>query len=189
MIPATNEDWSTVRAELARFVGRRVPASDVDDVVQEVLLRMHRGVGSVREGERVGAWMTQVARGAVADFFRARASESKRREAAAREPSPENALGAPSAEGALQAMAPCMEFLIELLPEPYNEALLLTEIQGLTQADAATRLGVPVSTMKSRVQRGRVRLRALVERCCEVELDVRNAIVDFTPRASDECCG
>ena len=71
---------------------------------------------------------------------------------------------------------------MQRLPEPYREALVLTELDGLTQADAATRLGLSTSGMKSRVQRGRGQLRDLLLGCCEIELDRRNRVTDYVPR-------
>ena len=63
------------------------------------------------------------------------------------------------------------------LPSPYREAITLTELQGLTQKDAAEMMGVSLSGMKSRVQRGRERIRAMFEACCEISLDCRGRVV------------
>ena len=55
------------------------------------------------------------------------------------------------------------------LPPEQREALLLTEYEGLTQKALADRLGVAVSTVKSRVQRGRKRLEQALLDCCAFE--------------------
>ena len=70
-------------------------------------------------------------------------------------------------------LAQCLVPLIRGLPEKYSEALLLTEIGGLTQTAAAARLGVLPATMKSRVQRGCARLKQALLHCCEIEVDRR----------------
>ena len=72
--------------------------------------------------------------------------------------------------------------MIRTLPARYAEALLLTDIDGLTQAAAAERLGLSLSGMKSRVQRGRRLLKQTLLRCCAVELDRRGGVVDSYPR-------
>jgi RNA polymerase sigma-70 factor (ECF subfamily) len=72
--------------------------------------------------------------------------------------------------------------MVEALPEPYREAVQLTELDGLTQADAAARLGLSVSGMKSRVQRGRERLKKMILDCCHVELDARGGVIDYRSR-------
>jgi RNA polymerase sigma-70 factor (ECF subfamily) len=72
------------------------------------------------------------------------------------------------------------------LPSPYREAVTLTELEGLTQKDAAEMLGVSVSGMKSRVQRGRERIRRMFEECCEMSVDCRGHVTGCTPRHLDE---
>ena len=74
---------------------------------------------------------------------------------------------------AASEIARCLVPLIRDLPQPYSEALLLTEIEGLTQAAAAARIGISVSGMKSRVQRGRAKLKRALLRCCTVQVDRR----------------
>jgi RNA polymerase sigma-70 factor (ECF subfamily) len=81
---------------------------------------------------------------------------------------------------------------VATLPSPYREALTLVELEGLTQSQAAVMLGVSLSGMKSRVQRGRARLRKALEDCCDVALDARGRVVGFEPRPDgrlpDGCC-
>jgi RNA polymerase sigma-70 factor, ECF subfamily len=68
-----------------------------------------------------------------------------------------------------------------------RQALELVELEGLTQAATASRLGLSVSGMKSRVQRARRRLRAALDDCCQIVLDGRGGVVSFEHRAGD--CG
>ena len=171
--------WRELRAELRRFVGARVRAADVDDVVQDALARIHRSVARVREPERIGAWVYQVTRSAIADHGRRRP----------RSVAAPVLLGEPEApidDAAYASVLACIRPFVALLPEPYREAVTLVELDGASQVDAAARLGVPLSTMKARVQRGRARLRELVEQCCAIELDARNHVVGAVPRR--RCC-
>ncbi|MFO0745528.1 MAG: sigma-70 family RNA polymerase sigma factor [Myxococcota bacterium] len=195
--------WRDLEARLRPFVARRVPApADVDDVLQEVALRMQRGLAGLREDERFGPWVYQVARSAIAD----------QRRAAARHPLAEpsesdDASAGPAAEPATAAVEPGVEPedddavahefaryvapFVAMLPSPYREALTLTELEGLTQKEAAELLGISLSGMKSRVQRGRAKLREALEACCEIALDARGRIVGYSPRVLSEvpsCC-
>jgi RNA polymerase sigma-70 factor (ECF subfamily) len=67
-----------------------------------------------------------------------------------------------------------------MLPEPYSQALILTEYEGLSQKEMAERLGISFSGAKSRVQRARRKLRDLLLQCCHFELD-RRAFLDYYP--------
>ena len=166
--------WDQLRDELHRFVTRRAPAADVEDIVQEALLRIHRGLPGVRADGALVGWLYQVTRHAIVDHLRARRTSA--------EPS-EDATGGDRDDAAFERLAACVRPFAAMLPQPYREAIELVELGGLTQVEAAARLGVPVSTMKSRVQRGRAQLRELLEQCCAIEVDARNHVVDVAPRA------
>ena len=84
---------------------------------------------------------------------------------------------------AVASLSRCMIPFINRLPQRYAEALLLTEIEGLTQRAAAQRLGLSVSGLKSRVQRGRRLLKQSVLRCCSVEASQSGRIVDYRRRS------
>jgi RNA polymerase sigma-70 factor (ECF subfamily) len=177
-----------LEARLRPFLSRRVPASDVDDVLQNVFLRVQRGLPGLRDDERFGPWVYTVARNAIADHRRDRARHPIAHEGAAEE-IVEAELEDASSE---QLLALAVEPFIGMLPSPYREALTLTELQGMTQKDAAEKLGISVSGMKSRVQRGRALLRERLEQCCAIALDARGRVIACEPRdpglSADACC-
>jgi RNA polymerase sigma-70 factor (ECF subfamily) len=78
--------------------------------------------------------------------------------------------------------------LLARVPSEYQQALELTDLGSMTQKDAAARLGLSSSGMKSRVQRGRRLLGAEIGRCCRVELDASGALADVTERDGDTAC-
>ncbi len=172
--------WRALEATLRPFVARRVRDADVDDVVQEVCLRIHRGLPTLRDDQRFGPWVYQVARHAIIDHHRVAARHPGAPHAAPEGAHDPTALdtGAEAREVALYAA-----LFVSMLPSPYREALTLTELEGLTQRAAAERLGLSVSGMKSRVQRGRARLRVALDDCCHIALDARNRVIGYTPRA------
>jgi RNA polymerase sigma-70 factor (ECF subfamily) len=181
--------WRELDATLRPFVARRVRTpSDIDDVVQEVLLRMHRGLVALRDDERFGPWVYQVARSAIADHQRA-ALRNPVAEAPVEEASTD--ASEHPADEAEERFAMYIAPFVAMLPSPYREALTLTELEGVSQKAAAEMIGISVSGMKSRVQRGRLQLRALLEDCCHIALDVRGRVVAFEPRPDGRipgCC-
>lgn len=64
--------WHDVDARLRPFIARRVDAQDVEDVLQNVFLRMQRGLAGLRDEERLTPWLYQIARTAIADNWRTR---------------------------------------------------------------------------------------------------------------------
>jgi RNA polymerase sigma-70 factor, ECF subfamily len=81
--------------------------------------------------------------------------------------------------------------MIYSLPEPYRDALVLTEFDGLTQKELAERLGISLSGAKSRVQRGKEQLKRMLHDCCTFEFDRRGRVIDCEPRGNSGCkeCG
>lgn len=174
--------WRELTTQLRPFVARRVAsAADVDDVLQEVFLRLQRGIDGLRDEQRFGPWVYRITRNAIIDHQRSQA----RHPVVARE-ADDGSSHVPDADdddGAVErAFASCIAPFVAMLPSPYREALTLTELEGLTQREAAEMLGVSLSGMKSRVQRGRVQLRRALEGCCDISVDVRGRVIGYAPR-------
>ena len=72
--PNARGAWQELEGQLRPFVARRLSdAADVDDVLQDIYLRIQAGVGELRDSERFGPWVYRVARSALADHGRSRA--------------------------------------------------------------------------------------------------------------------
>ena len=176
--------WREIEQRLRPYVARRVAsAADVDDVLQEIFVRMQRGLTGLRDGERFGGWIYRVAQSAIADAGRARA----RSPWVSVEEVPETAkLELEDVDGLQTDLGACVALFVARLPSPHREAVTLTELEGLTQKDAAEMLGVSLPAMKSRVLRGRARIREMFEECCRISVDCRGRVTECEPRGLDE---
>lgn len=180
--------WAEVGTALERFVNRHVSnRHDAEDIVAEVMIRIHEHLPDLDDRERVTAWVFRIARNAITDHYR---RSGRRRDSPAAEIDTADPRGADAwlddQDVVLADLASCIRPLIDALPDDYRRALVLTDIEGRTQAEAAGIEGVSVSGMKSRVQRGRRQFAALVRTCCDVTTDSRGRLVDFDQR-SDGC--
>ena len=181
--PSDEGDWRSLEGSLRPFVERRVAPDDVDDVLQEIFLRLHRGAATLGDEQRFGAWAYRIARNAIVDHHRIRARHPLAPDASP----PEAVASAPDDREAEAVIASYAAACVAGLPEPYREALTMTEIEGLSQKEAAGRLGITHSAMKSRVQRGRKRVRVAIERCCDVAVDARGRVIDYSPKPTRGC--
>jgi len=181
MIPAEARGaWREIEARLRPYVARRVAsAAEVDDIVQDILVKVHQGLGSLHDGERFGGWVYRIAEHAIADAARTRARAPITR---ARDVGDELDPGTDEAADLQLELGECVALFVARLPSPYREAITLTELRGLTQNEAAEMLGVSLSGMKSRVQRGREKVRAMFEECCEISVDCRGRVVECEAR-------
>nr|MBI3612579.1 RNA polymerase sigma factor SigZ [Nitrospirota bacterium] len=182
--------WQQVYKGLRVFVVKRVAnEAEADDILQEVFLRMHRKLDSLKDPQRLAAWVYQITRHAIVDHYR---KADHRREIPVglagdlnetyqpAEPLPS---GSSKDAGQVRAeLAGCLKPMIARLSPRYREAITLVELEGLTQHEAAGRLKLTLPGMKSRVQRGRRQLKQMLEDCCVIQLDRRQGLVDYAPR-------
>jgi len=183
--PTTETAWAELHTNIRGFVARRVRPENVDDIVQQVFLRVHQALPTLREAEKLHAWIYQTTRRAIADHYRAPATRREVPSGAAVEVVPEDHSLAASDEqdaSALRELATCLQPLIATLTDADREALRLVEFDGVTQVDAARRLGLSVSGMKSRVQRARQHLKSALDGCCRIALDRRGGVREIEPR-------
>ncbi len=176
--------WRALHERLTAFVRRRVPSAfDADDVVQDVFVRAQVGLSRAGRVDDVEAWLFRIARSAVADWYR-------RRGKVLPGDAPDTAAlpaDEPDEPDAAEGLVACMHPFVDALPPRYREAVTLVDLEGLKHAEAAERLGLSISGVKSRVQRGRAHLRGLLDACCRFELDGRGRVIEAVPKAC--ACG
>jgi RNA polymerase sigma-70 factor (ECF subfamily) len=173
-----------LRQGLHDFIARRVADADTaDDLTQDVLLKVHRSGVDPTGVDDVAAWLYRIARNTLVDHYRHRD----------RHPHPDElppeiiALDLDDeADAARRQLAGCLRPMVENLDPIYRDALNLTDLGDLSQAEAARRAGITSSTMKSRVQRARTQLREAVSACCAVHTDSTGQIHDYDPNPG--CC-
>jgi RNA polymerase sigma-70 factor, ECF subfamily len=174
MTPTVESIWDTVAGHLRSFIRSRVnDRAAAEDILQEVFLKIHQKLPTLRASERLESWVWRIARNAIADHFR---------RSRPNEPLPEALAVSSETPADLPDLRPCVRQFVKELQPAYREALLFTEWQGLTQQEMGKRLGLSSSGAKSRVQRARDQLKKLLLDCCRIELDRRGNILEMTPR-------
>jgi RNA polymerase sigma-70 factor, ECF subfamily len=191
VIPAANiseASWSELLRAVKSFVARRVKdPADRDDLVQEVLLRVHRGLGGLKGQTAPGPWIYSIARNAIVDHWRRKGRAPTVPVNDIEVAGDELAVVDDDGESLQQAVAAYVAEAVHRLESPYRETLILTELQGIKYADAARQLDVSLPAIKSRVLRGRGMLREALIRCCEIELGPTGRVLDCAPRGSTPC--
>jgi RNA polymerase sigma-70 factor, ECF subfamily len=178
----TERIWETFNAPLQQFIHRRVSDdATTEDLLQDVFLKIHQNVETLKDAKKLESWIYQITRNAIIDYYRStRLTTSLDVQEVMQLPEelPD--------EDILTELFPCVCAMVMSMPTQYRQALILTEYQGLTQKELADRLGLSVSGAKSRVQRARTKLKQQLLDCCHFELDRRGHIIDYQPRCA--CC-
>jgi RNA polymerase sigma-70 factor (ECF subfamily) len=157
--------------------------------LQSAFLRAHRALSSVILPEQPRVWLYQIVKYLLTDAGRQeqrqRRLTSSLRSSSTKEERDILAQVPEATGAAFQTVARSLPLFIEQLSSPYREALQLTEIEGLSQADAAARAGVSLSCMKARVRRGREKVKQALVACCAFEKDGRGRVIACKPHSAD----
>jgi RNA polymerase sigma-70 factor (ECF subfamily) len=161
--------WPMLRTVLRTAQILTGSTADADDLAQETLLKAFRSIGQFRDGTDVRAWLLTILRHARIDRLRAAGAsagvvsldnlgvepeacdEPEEPDWQALREDPQRALAEFSDHQVIQAL--------QALPDEIRWSLLLVDVEGMGQGEAAEVLGVPLGTIKSRLHRGRAMLR------------------------------
>lgn len=157
--------WEVVADQYGRFLyslAFRLTGNhhDAQDLVQEVLLRVRRGLATYRPGNLEG-WLSRITTNAFLDDVRRR----KRRPTDPLPDEPERVLeGSPDAtvQLAREQLPQHLQDALAALPPEFRAPVVLKDVLGYSYEEIAGILDVPVGTVRSRIHRGRARLREAV---------------------------
>lgn len=164
---STQVPWREYRSRLYRFVRSRVRDDHAaEDIVHDVFVKALAKRDTLRDQDAMLPWLFQIAMNAIRDNGRRqrpdRVTDNEEFfDDVPVEPTPED----------MQDLASCLMAMIEHLDEPYRSAVKRSEIDGVQMRIIADELGISLSGVKSRVQRGRAKLRDLMTSCCQLEVD------------------
>lgn len=157
-----NSVYSAFYPRILRYLARLVGPDEAEDISQEVFIKISRSLADYR-GEGMSSWVYRIATNAAMD--------RRRRARPNAMPVEEDSIAPDSAETAEKLlirgeMSECVRGLIDELPDAYRAVLILSEIEGLADAEIASVVGATLETVKIRLHRARRRLReALIDSC------------------------
>lgn len=169
-----NTVYSLFYARILRYLSRLVGPDDAEDVSQEVFSKISRSLGEFR-GEALSAWVYRIATNAARDRMRRTAAHL----AAAEDDdfAPPDTADSAEQQAIRSEMSACVRDLTNELPDNYRTVLVLSEIEGLKDAEIADVLGTTVQAVKIRLHRARARLRQIMEDRCRFYRDRENTLL------------
>jgi RNA polymerase sigma-70 factor (ECF subfamily) len=173
--------WHGFSSGLKSFIYSKVKnIADTEDILQNVYLKLHDNLHSLKDESRIKPWIYQITRNMIIDHFRADNRNLNINEL-------KSELKSTHSSGKFMdiAISDMIRMMDELSPE-YCEALCLTEIDGMSQKEYAQMMGLSYSGAKSRVQRARLMLRDMLLKCCHYQFDKYGTVFDIQPKCW--CC-
>ncbi|HEY1212303.1 MAG TPA: sigma-70 family RNA polymerase sigma factor [Bryobacteraceae bacterium] len=170
--------WFQFGRQLSEYICVKTGHHDhCHDILQDVFVKIAQNIDKVEQADNIGGYLMRLAGNAVNDHYRAAdqrpdlvevTSESTDTPAVCCEPAPRLA-------------DCCLRPMIESLPPIYRDALIRTQLEGMSQKELARQLGISVTGARSRVQRAREKLKAVILACCNYQFDRYGNIIG--------CCG
>jgi RNA polymerase sigma-70 factor (ECF subfamily) len=166
--------------ELLSYLKSKIRSNeDAEDILQNVFIKISSNIDKLTEEVRLKNWIFTITKNAVIDYYRVNANKKK---IAVLQPLDENVFETDDPDNT-KGLDQCVGSMINLLPEEYRDIITDSEIRGIKQKDLADKYGMAHSSMRSKVQRGRERLKQLFYNCCHIETDKHGNVLEAQGRS------
>ncbi len=175
-------DFSTIYSEyypkIVRYLKRLVGELEAEDTAQEVFVKINRSLESFRGESSLSTWIYRIATNMAMDHLRKPSSRILQPVEECDEEDAGPVDTAPQHDTLLvrKDMNACIRGIVDSLPEDYRTVLVLSEFEGLPNAEIAEVLGISLDTTKIRLHRARTKLRKALETHCNFYRDERNEL-------------
>ena len=147
-----------------------------DDIVQEVFVRAHSKIDTLKDHDKIGSWLFRIAYRQCMDHFRKESRDPQKEIVDFREVKTSDYS---TTERKLEQhqMSVCVQNQMLLLPENYRTVIWLFDVLGFTLKEIADILELSVENVKIRLHRARKKFKTILNQKCSFEKDERNVLV------------
>jgi len=164
--------WLEYRVALKRFLHAKISnEADVEDLLQDILIKTYNNLGAVKKQHSVKSWLFQIANNTIIDYYRKKGRDQDVNievDWALEEP-----------QNIKVELANCIAPFISALPEEHAKLLTAIDIHNQSQKEYAEQLEISYSTLKSRVQKSRVLLKKVFNDCCYFKIDKTGNVYEY----------
>jgi len=172
-------------SRIVRYLRRLVGESEAEDVAQDAFVKVHQALDGFRGESKLSTWIYRIATNTAMDRLRSSSSKILSTSSSLTdEDDPADEIeqlsddSVPRLDTMLirKDMNDCIRGIVDSLPENYRTVLVLSDLEGLTNAEICEVLGLPLDTVKIRLHRGRKRLKKELDSSCHFYRDDRNEL-------------
>lgn len=162
---------------LFSYVKKRINnKEDAEDLTQEVFYKLSK---SKNDGvENIKSWVYTIAQNTIIDYYRKNRVHSEDVEHIA-------IFEEENDDQAVVELSGCIGSFVKALPEEYRSLMTLSELENVSQKEIAQKLNLNYVTVRSKIQRGRKKLKEMFSDCCQITQGGKGRILDFRP--SSDC--
>ncbi|MEM6700228.1 MAG: sigma-70 family RNA polymerase sigma factor [Bacteroidota bacterium] len=155
-----NQIWDIYKDEVYFFILKQLKNKDAaEEVLQNSFLKVCLYLNSLKEQKKLRAWIFQIARNEIINYFNQSSKQSK------------TELPKLEEEQEIDDDICCLDRFVEQLPETYRATIELLYFQGKKQHEVAETLDISLANVKARVRRGKAMLKQNLQECCQYELN------------------
>jgi RNA polymerase sigma-70 factor (ECF subfamily) len=169
------EIWTDLHQELKKFIlGKVKDINTTEDLLQDVFLKIHLNIHSLTDCSKLTAWVYQITRNSIADHYRKTTNVAVLIDGF-------DLAEQENEEPLYHSLSNCINQKINKLSDKYKQPILLTYLDTYSQIQVAEKLNISYSGAKTRVQRGREKLKSLILDCPNVETDNKGNPIAYEP--------
>ncbi|HKZ67246.1 MAG TPA: RNA polymerase sigma factor SigZ [Chitinophagaceae bacterium] len=154
---------------------------DAEDIVQNIFIKVANGVNDLNRKEKLQSWIYAIARNSIIDYYRT----THKKNYSLEEDIAEN-FTSEEYNDTTKGLDCCLIDFVNQLPDEYRDIIIDVEMKGIKQKDLAEKYNLAYPSIRSRVQRGREKLKQILLNCCHIEWDNRGNILDVVSRPACE---
>jgi len=177
-VKVTEKIWHEYQSRLAAFIRSKVAEDAVDDLLQDVFMKIHLRIDSLKDDAKLESWLYQITRNAITDYYRTKRIPKELPDWL-EQPQPEEE------ESIRKELSSCLQPMVGELLDKYRNAIRMSELENRTQKEVAEQEGISLSGAKSRVQRVRALLKTMMDDCCQFEINQKNQVVSYEKKERD----
>jgi RNA polymerase sigma-70 factor, ECF subfamily len=175
--------WGIYQNSLLRYITDKVQNKyDAEDILQDVFIKVHQNFHNIKDKSSIQTYIYQTAKNTIIDYYR-RIQDIPLETV---EFSDEFISDGENL-GLYKELSRCLKNILEDLPEKYQKSIKLYDINGKKHKDVSEQLKLTISGSKTRVQRGRHKLKEMLLECCDFEFDALGNVINYKQKNNDKC--
>lgn len=177
---ATLQLYNDLGSYLKNFIIKHIKnKEDAEDIFQEIFIKIHQKIHTVKEKEKIESWIFQIARNLIIDYYRKKKPML--------EIHPDFHAINEEIDKAYENIEKGLRILIHQLDDKYKDPLLLYEVEELSLKEISEKLKISVPAVKSRLHRARVQFKEIVYNFCHFEFDSLGTVINAYPKECHIC--
>jgi RNA polymerase sigma-70 factor (ECF subfamily) len=171
---------------ILKFITTKVKNDeDAEDLTQEVFIKLLRSTDKGISINNPQNWLFNIAKNTVIDYYR-------KKKIIVEDISDNHSLKCEENELTFSEdqhlhLKVYLRKIIQELPEDYRKLIEMSEFQGLSQKEIAEELGMNYTTVRSKIQRGRQKIKKTISDCCEIIQGGKGSIIGYKPIEKKPC--